>query len=77
MKETLRRQNVVVISRQVSPASLLDVSAGNCQRTLVDESGMIIKADGVTQQIRNGRGKRVVFCDHPIEASKLFSWADV
>jgi hypothetical protein len=29
------------ISRQVSPASPPDVSAGNCQRALVDESGII------------------------------------
>jgi hypothetical protein len=28
--------------RQVSPATLLGVSAGNCQTALVDESGMII-----------------------------------
>lgn len=28
--------------RRVCPASLVDVAAGNCQRALVDESGMII-----------------------------------
>jgi hypothetical protein len=33
-------------SCQVSPASLLYVSAGNCQRALVDESGMIINQMG-------------------------------
>jgi len=31
----------MLISRQVYPASLPDVSAGYCQRALVDESGMI------------------------------------
>jgi hypothetical protein len=31
----------IAISRQFSPASLLGVSAGNCLRVLVDESGMI------------------------------------
>jgi hypothetical protein len=31
----------MAIFRQVSAASLLDVSAGNCQTALVDESGMI------------------------------------
>jgi hypothetical protein len=41
MKEILHRQNSVLISRQVSLASLLDVSASNCQRALVDESGVI------------------------------------
>jgi hypothetical protein len=30
MKEILRRQNLMFISRQVSPASLLDVSTCNC-----------------------------------------------
>jgi hypothetical protein len=29
------------ISRQISSASVLGVSAGYCQRALVDESGMI------------------------------------
>jgi hypothetical protein len=42
MKEIFRRQYLLVISRQVSPASLLDISAGHCQRALVDESGKII-----------------------------------
>jgi hypothetical protein len=42
IKETLRRKNSVAISHQVSPDWLLDVSAGNCQIALVDESGMII-----------------------------------
>jgi hypothetical protein len=31
----------MAFSRQVSPASLLDFSAGNCQRAPVDESGII------------------------------------
>jgi hypothetical protein len=31
---------------QVSPASLLDVPASNCQRALVDESGMITNQVG-------------------------------
>jgi hypothetical protein len=35
-----RRYFTDKISHQVSPASLLEVSAGNCQRALVDESGM-------------------------------------
>jgi len=46
MKEILRRQNSTAISRQVSPASLLDVSA---VRTMVDESGMTRKSDGDAQ----------------------------
>jgi predicted transcriptional regulator len=41
MNEILRRQNSTTISRQAFPASLLYVSAGNCQRALVDESVMI------------------------------------
>jgi hypothetical protein len=50
---------------QVSPASLLDVSSGYCQRALVDESGMIRKSDGDAQQIRNGCGARVTLCVNP------------
>jgi hypothetical protein len=37
MAEILSRQNLPVISRQVSPASLLGVSDGNCLRSLVVE----------------------------------------
>jgi hypothetical protein len=38
MKEILYRQNSAAISHQVSPDSLIDFSAGNCQRVLVDKS---------------------------------------
>jgi hypothetical protein len=41
MKEILHRQNSAAIYRQVSPASLLDVSPGCCQRALGDECGLI------------------------------------
>jgi hypothetical protein len=41
MKEIVRKQNSTAIFRQVSPASLIDFSTGNCKRALVDESGMI------------------------------------
>jgi hypothetical protein len=37
LKEILRRQNSTAISCQVSPALLLDVSAGYFQKALVDE----------------------------------------
>jgi hypothetical protein len=37
MKEILHTQNSAAISGEVSPASLLDVSAGNFHRDLVDE----------------------------------------
>jgi hypothetical protein len=37
----LRRQNSAAIISQVSPDSILGVSAGICQRALMDESGMI------------------------------------
>jgi hypothetical protein len=47
MKEMLCRQNSAAISDQVSPALQLDVSAGNCWRALVDESGMIINQMGM------------------------------
>lgn len=40
-KKILHKQNSAAISRQVSHASLPDVSFGNCQRVLVDESEMI------------------------------------
>jgi hypothetical protein len=36
---------------QVSPASLQDVSAGNYQRTLVGESGMIKTKMGLTDYV--------------------------
>jgi hypothetical protein len=41
MKETLRRQNFSAISRQISPVSLLYISAGHCRTALVDESEWI------------------------------------
>jgi hypothetical protein len=41
MKEILRRKNSKVISHEVSPASLLDVSDCNFQWLLVEESVMI------------------------------------
>jgi len=44
-----------VISRQVSPDSLLGVSAGICQRALVDESGMIRTQMGTHNRSENGR----------------------
>jgi hypothetical protein len=47
MKVILHRQNSLAVFCQVSPASVLDVSAGNCQRGLVDESGMIRKQMGM------------------------------
>jgi hypothetical protein len=46
MKGILRGQNPRPFLRQVSPASLLDVSTGNFQGALVDESGMIRKQMG-------------------------------
>jgi hypothetical protein len=48
MKKLLRWQNQTVISRQVSPASLLDVSAGKWRTALVDEAGMIERRWGST-----------------------------
>jgi hypothetical protein len=41
MKEIIHRQNSLAISRQGTPASQLDFSTGNCQRVLVNKSGMI------------------------------------
>jgi hypothetical protein len=46
IKEIFRTKNSTSISLQVFPASLLGVSAGNCQKSLVDESGMIINLTG-------------------------------
>jgi hypothetical protein len=42
MKIDASSAKFTVIFRQVSSDSLLSVSVGNCQRTLVYESGMII-----------------------------------
>jgi hypothetical protein len=49
MKEiTFFISKITAVSRQVSPALLPDVSASYCQRTLVDESGMIKTLTGDT-----------------------------
>jgi hypothetical protein len=37
--DVFRRQNLAVISHQVSSVYVLDVSAGNCQRTLSMNQG--------------------------------------
>jgi hypothetical protein len=50
---------------QVSPASVLDVSAGSCQRPLVDE-GMIRNQMGTYTRSDNSRGARVILYIHPI-----------
>jgi hypothetical protein len=52
MKEIFRRQNLIAISRQVSPASLLDISAGNFQRALMNESGSIRSQMGAHNRSR-------------------------
>jgi hypothetical protein len=41
MKDRLHRQNSAAVCCQLSSALLLDVSAGNCQRAVVDESKII------------------------------------
>lgn len=40
MKGDTLQEKFTAISDQVSPVSIRDVCAGNCHRTLVDESGM-------------------------------------
>jgi len=40
MKEILRRQNSLPLLAKFLPSSLLGISAGYCQRALVDESAM-------------------------------------
>jgi hypothetical protein len=59
MKELLRRQYSPFL-HLVSPASLLDISAGNCRRYLVE-----IKNVRNQMGIRNGRGARFALCAHP------------
>jgi hypothetical protein len=64
VKEIICRQNSASISHQVSLASLLDVSAGNCKRS----GGQIrndYKSDGDAQQIINGHGATVTLCAYP------------
>jgi hypothetical protein len=58
----------MAISRKDSPASLLDVPANNCQRALVDESGVIRNQMGCTID-NNGRSVRVALCAHSIEVT--------
>jgi hypothetical protein len=60
VKEILYRQNSAAISHQISPDSLIDFSAGNCQRVLVD------KSDGDALQIKSDHGGRVALCTSPI-----------
>jgi hypothetical protein len=57
MKETLRRQNFSAISRQISPVSLLDISAGHCRTALVDESEWIEMKWGSTTDQKWSRCK--------------------
>jgi hypothetical protein len=64
MKDILHRQNAVSVSHHVSPASLLDVSAGHYQRGLVNESGMIRIWMGM-----HSRSEIVVLCLDPIVAT--------
>jgi hypothetical protein len=49
VKEILHKNNSPAMFSPVSPAPILDVSAGNSQRVLVDKSGMIRKSDGDAQ----------------------------
>jgi hypothetical protein len=54
VKEILHKQNLAAISHQVSPASLLVVSARICLRAVVDESGMIRTQMGMHSRSGNG-----------------------
>jgi hypothetical protein len=54
MKE-ISSAKFTAISRQLSPDLLLGVSAGICQRGLVDESGMIITQMRTCSTLGNGR----------------------
>jgi hypothetical protein len=62
MKEILRRQNSAAISHQVSPASLLNGSAGNCRGALMDESGIIINLIGDRTDQRRSRCNGRLVC---------------
>jgi hypothetical protein len=54
---------IKAISCQVSPALLIGVSAGYCQKALVDESGIIRTQTGYAQQISNGCIACDALCD--------------
>jgi hypothetical protein len=58
----------MAISRKISPASLLDIPANNCQRALVDESGVIRNQMGCTTD-NNGRSVRVTLCAYSLEVT--------
>jgi hypothetical protein len=51
------------ISPQDLPASLLGMSAGYCQRALVDESGMFRTQMGTHSGSENGRSAWDALCD--------------
>jgi hypothetical protein len=58
-------QNYVAISHQVFPVSLLDISAGNCQKALVNESGMIRKKQLGTHSRSEMVALQVALYAHP------------
>jgi hypothetical protein len=53
MIKILRGQNSTAFSRKAAPDKPLNVLAGNCHRTLIDESGMIRAQKGthITSQM--------------------------
>jgi hypothetical protein len=52
-----------VISRQLSPALLLDICAGYCHRSLIDKSGMFRTYMGKHNREENGRSALDALCD--------------
>jgi hypothetical protein len=63
VKRDTLKSKFTAIYCHVSPTSLLGMPAGNCQRALVDESGVIITQMGGTQYIINGRSAWDALCD--------------
>jgi hypothetical protein len=53
----LLSQHGDIFTAEISHASLLDISAGNCQRALVDETGMIINQMGMYNRVKQSRCK--------------------
>jgi hypothetical protein len=73
-------KEIPTISSHISPASLLDMSGGNCQRAQVDESGMDRNCMGLTTDQKwsqcKGRQRHAPAVLYPREWTPSTHWID-
>jgi hypothetical protein len=72
IKEIFNRQNSAAIFCPDSPDSLVVVSAGNCHRAMLDDSGMIRNQMGTQSGPGICRCKSVALCAHPIAGTLIY-----